>query len=111
MAPGCEPLAVRRMMDVLAPHVHGQSLAGAGGGGFLCLLTKEPRQKEALEAVLAKTEVPGGWSTLMGTGALPVAHQLTRATAVSPLGPAAQVQPPEGLKSTQSPLTPPILCS
>lgn len=60
MAPGCEPLAVRRMMDVLAPHVHGQSLAGAGGGGFLYLLTKEPRQKEALEAVLAKTEVPNG---------------------------------------------------
>ena len=66
MAPGCEPLAVRRMMDVLAPHVHGQSLAGAGGGGFLCLLTKEPRQKEALEAVLAKTEVLGGWGTLTG---------------------------------------------
>lgn len=62
MAPGCEPLAVRRMMDVLAPHVHGQSLAGAGGGGFLCLLTKEPRQKEALEAVLAKTEGLGNYS-------------------------------------------------
>lgn len=112
MAPGCEPLAVRRMMDVLAPHVHGQSLAGAGGGGFLCLLTKEPRQKEALEAMLAKTEVPGSWSMLTGGDrSLPVAHQLTRATAVSPLGPAAQVQPPEGLKSTQNPLTPPILCS
>ncbi|XP_020752313.2 L-fucose kinase isoform X2 [Odocoileus virginianus] len=62
MAPGCEPLAVRRMMDVLAPHVHGQSLAGAGGGGFLCLLTKEPRQKEALEAKLAKTEGLGNYS-------------------------------------------------
>ncbi|XP_046290676.1 L-fucose kinase isoform X1 [Marmota monax] len=62
MAPGCEPLAVRRMMDVLAPHVHGQSLAGAGGGGFLYLLTKEPRQKEALEAVLAKTEGLGNYS-------------------------------------------------
>ena len=35
MAPGCEPLLVRLLMDVLAPHVHGQSLAGAGGGGFL----------------------------------------------------------------------------
>lgn len=57
MAPGCEPLAVQRMMDVLAPYVYGQSLAGAGGGGFLYLLTKEPRQKEALEAVLAKAEV------------------------------------------------------
>ncbi|XP_048079455.1 L-fucose kinase isoform X2 [Ursus arctos] len=62
MAPGCEPLAVRRMMDVLAPHVHGQSLAGAGGGGFLYLLTKEPRQKEALEAILAKTEGLGNYS-------------------------------------------------
>lgn len=57
MAPGCEPLAVQRMMDVLAPYAYGQSLAGAGGGGFLYLLTKEPRQKEALEAVLAKAEV------------------------------------------------------
>lgn len=57
MAPGCEPLAVHRMMDVLAPYAFGQSLAGAGGGGFLYLLTKEPRQKEVLEAVLAKVEV------------------------------------------------------
>lgn len=62
MAPGCEPLAVRRMMDVLAPHVHGQSLAGAGGGGFLYVLTKKPRQKEAVEAVLAKTEGLGNYS-------------------------------------------------
>ncbi|XP_062032372.1 L-fucose kinase isoform X2 [Lepus europaeus] len=62
MAPGCEPLAVRRMMDVLVPYVHGQSLAGAGGGGFLYLLTKEPRQKDAVEAVLAKTEGLGNFS-------------------------------------------------
>lgn len=71
MAPGCEPLAVRRMMDVLAPHVHGQSLAGAGGGGFLYLLTKEPRQKEALEAVLAKTEVWCGRGMVSGAGQEP----------------------------------------
>ncbi|XP_010642728.1 L-fucose kinase isoform X1 [Fukomys damarensis] len=62
MAPGCEPLAVRRMMDVLAPYVHGQSLAGAGGGGFLYLLTKEPQQKEVVEAVLANTEGLGSYS-------------------------------------------------
>lgn len=81
MAPGCEPLAVRHMMDALAPHVHGQSLAGAGGGGFLYLLTKEPRQKEALEAVLAKTEVWSGWGMVIGaggTGTLITAYQLTR---------------------------------
>ncbi|XP_043837163.1 LOW QUALITY PROTEIN: L-fucose kinase [Dromiciops gliroides] len=56
MAPGCEPQAVRRMMDILKPYAYGQSLAGAGGGGFLYLLTKEARQKEVLERVLAKTE-------------------------------------------------------
>ncbi|XP_051627283.1 L-fucose kinase isoform X2 [Manacus candei] len=64
MAPGCEPLAVGHMMDTLRPHVHGQCLAGAGGGGFLYVLTKAPRQREALQQILAGTEVrcelPGG---------------------------------------------------
>ncbi|XP_062817746.1 L-fucose kinase isoform X1 [Anolis carolinensis] len=56
MAPGCEPLAVRRMMEVLEPLVLGQSLTGAGGGGFLCVLTREPRQQERLTKVLAKAQ-------------------------------------------------------
>uniref|UniRef100_A0A8C3JWJ8 L-fucose kinase n=1 Tax=Calidris pygmaea TaxID=425635 RepID=A0A8C3JWJ8_9CHAR len=60
MAPGCEPLAVGRMMEALRPHVYGQCLAGAGGGGFLYVLTKAPRQKEALHQILAKTEVKCG---------------------------------------------------
>ncbi|XP_051485160.1 L-fucose kinase isoform X2 [Apus apus] len=62
MAPGCEPLAVGRMMEVLQPHVHGQCLAGAGGGGFLYVLTRAPRQKEALHQILAKTEGLGNFS-------------------------------------------------
>ncbi|XP_068267235.1 L-fucose kinase isoform X3 [Nyctibius grandis] len=62
MAPGCEPLAVRRMMDALRPYVYGQCLAGAGGGGFLYVLTKAPRQKEALHQILAKTEGLGNFS-------------------------------------------------
>ncbi|XP_065497150.1 L-fucose kinase isoform X2 [Caloenas nicobarica] len=62
MAPGCEPLAVRRMMAALQPHVYGQCLAGAGGGGFLYVLTKAPRQKEALRQILAKTEGLGNFS-------------------------------------------------
>ncbi|NXK82762.1 FUK kinase, partial [Amazona guildingii] len=62
MAPGCEPLAVGRMMDALRPYVYGQCLAGAGGGGFLYVLTKAPRQKEALHRILAKTEGLGNFS-------------------------------------------------
>ncbi|XP_015134702.2 L-fucose kinase isoform X2 [Gallus gallus] len=62
MAPGCEPLAVGRMMDALQPYVYGQCLAGAGGGGFLYVLTKEPQQKETLHQILAKTEGLGNFS-------------------------------------------------
>ncbi|XP_044843401.1 L-fucose kinase isoform X2 [Mauremys mutica] len=62
MAPGCEPLAVRRMMDALQPYVYGQSLAGAGGGGFLYILTKEPSQKDFLQQILANTEGLGNFS-------------------------------------------------
>ncbi|OXB74073.1 UNVERIFIED_CONTAM: hypothetical protein H355_003136 [Colinus virginianus] len=62
MAPGCEPLAVGRMMDVLRPYVYGQCLAGAGGGGFLYVLTKIPQQKETLHQILAKTEGLGNFS-------------------------------------------------
>ncbi|XP_034281547.1 L-fucose kinase isoform X7 [Pantherophis guttatus] len=59
MAPGCEPLLVRQIMEVLQPHVYGQSLAGAGGGGFLCLVTKEPRNRVALQEILAEAAVLG----------------------------------------------------
>uniref|UniRef100_A0A669R9C9 L-fucose kinase n=1 Tax=Phasianus colchicus TaxID=9054 RepID=A0A669R9C9_PHACC len=62
MAPGCEPLAVGRMMDALQPYVYGQCLAGAGGGGFLYVLTKLPQQKETLHQILAKTEGLGNFS-------------------------------------------------
>ncbi|XP_077374005.1 L-fucose kinase isoform X2 [Festucalex cinctus] len=57
MAPGCEPASVRAMMEALRPLVLGQSLAGAGGGGFLCLLTRQPDQKDMVAGVLAG--VPG----------------------------------------------------
>ncbi|XP_029821347.1 L-fucose kinase [Manacus vitellinus] len=62
MAPGCEPLAVGHMMDALRPHVHGQCLAGAGGGGFLYVLTKAPQQREALQQILTGTEGLGNFS-------------------------------------------------
>ncbi|XP_032086652.1 L-fucose kinase [Thamnophis elegans] len=59
MAPGCEPLVVQQIMEVLQPHVYGQSLAGAGGGGFLFLVTKEPRNRVALQEILAEAAVLG----------------------------------------------------
>ncbi|KFO82822.1 L-fucose kinase, partial [Cuculus canorus] len=59
---GGEPVAVGRMMDALQPYVYGQCLAGAGGGGFLYVLTKAPWQKEALHQILAQTEGLGNFS-------------------------------------------------
>ena len=41
------------MMRLLEPHVHGQALCGAGGGGFLSIVTKEPMSCEAVRSVLA----------------------------------------------------------
>ena len=31
-----------------------QCLAGAGGGGFMVMITKEPNQKETIEEILTK---------------------------------------------------------
>ena len=45
------------MMEALEPHVYGQALAGAGGGGFMYLLTKEPNALENIKAALAQVEV------------------------------------------------------
>ncbi|KAM6970127.1 L-fucose kinase [Aplochiton taeniatus] len=62
MAPGCEPVAVRTMMDALRPLALGQSLAGAGGGGFLYLLTQKPQQQAAVSQVLNITPGLGDFS-------------------------------------------------
>lgn len=57
MAPGCEPAAVRTMMDALQPIALGQSLAGAGGGGFLFILTQDAQQEDNLRQILKSTQV------------------------------------------------------
>ncbi|XP_073327982.1 L-fucose kinase [Pagrus major] len=62
MVPGCEPASVRTMMEALRPLVLGQSLGGAGGGGFLYLLTREPRQRQAVLQVLNNTPGLGNFS-------------------------------------------------
>ncbi|XP_073233472.1 L-fucose kinase-like [Porites lutea] len=52
MAPGTEPDAIRDMMEALDPFVLGQTLTGAGGGGFLVLITKEPNMADKIRAVI-----------------------------------------------------------
>lgn len=61
MAPGCEPASVKAMMEALRPLVLGQTLAGAGGGGFLYLLTREPEQQKEVLRVLSSTPVRRCW--------------------------------------------------
>ncbi|KAB5565944.1 hypothetical protein PHYPO_G00247350 [Pangasianodon hypophthalmus] len=56
MAPGCEPAAVRTMMDALQPIALGQSLAGAGGGGFLFILTEHAQQEQNVRQILNSTQ-------------------------------------------------------
>ncbi|XP_074644571.1 L-fucose kinase-like [Tubulanus polymorphus] len=56
MATGCEPATVRTMMNALRPYTYGMSLAGAGGGGFLYVLTKEPNSADKIRAIL--TDLP-----------------------------------------------------
>ena len=57
IAPGSEPLFVRELMDRMAPHVYGQSLAGAGGGGFYFALLKEDSDKSLIENVISSVKV------------------------------------------------------
>jgi fucokinase len=46
------------MLKAMRPHAYGQSMAGAGGGGFMYVLTKQPNAAAEMEA-LVRAEVPG----------------------------------------------------
>ncbi|XP_071959092.1 L-fucose kinase-like [Antedon mediterranea] len=56
LATGCEPATVKQIMDALHPHVYGQILTGAGGGGFLCAVTKEPNGCDVVKNALKDFE-------------------------------------------------------
>ena len=49
MAEGCEPEFVKQMIESLDDLILGASLAGAGGGGFLAVITKEANAMNALQ--------------------------------------------------------------
>jgi len=56
LAPGSEPALVGALLEALKPYVLGASLAGAGGGGFLVALLREPSERS--EAIAAVRRVP-----------------------------------------------------
>ena len=61
MAEGCEPEFVAKMIASFDELIHGASLAGAGGGGFMAVITKEPNVRDKLRAQLDKLKlnIPG----------------------------------------------------
>ncbi|XP_064610503.1 L-fucose kinase-like [Liolophura sinensis] len=57
MAVGSEPVACTRMMTAIRPYAHGMVLAGAGGGGFLFIMMKNPNNpKDKVREILATVE-------------------------------------------------------
>ena len=57
MAPGSEPDTVKKLISVLEPFVYGSAMAGAGGGGFLYALTKEPNCKSKIQKFLDSADL------------------------------------------------------
>jgi fucokinase len=64
MAPMAEPEEVTSLIAALRPHIYGASLCGAGGGGFLVGIAREPRSHAALSRVLSSDPSTSGmqWS-------------------------------------------------
>jgi galactokinase/mevalonate kinase-like predicted kinase len=45
---------INAILDRARPYIYGAKLAGAGGGGFLMLLARDPEAAEALRAALSQ---------------------------------------------------------
>ena len=62
MAAGCEPDFIAALMAHLRAQglLLGCSLCGAGGGGFMALVTKEPDALGAVKAAVAELRAGGG---------------------------------------------------
>nr|XP_058947524.1 L-fucose kinase-like [Pocillopora verrucosa] len=54
MAPGSEPKAIKDLLEAVEPLSYGQAMSGAGGGGFIFVLTKEPNMVDKVKAVIKK---------------------------------------------------------
>jgi galactokinase/mevalonate kinase-like predicted kinase len=55
----CEPQHITALMEALRPLAHGMSICGAGGGGFLAIISKDPVSSKGtlktLEAVVKRS--------------------------------------------------------
>lgn len=59
MAEDAEPPIVQNILSLINPHIAGLSLAGAGGGGFICLLTKQPGMIDTIRKELVHLAADG----------------------------------------------------
>lgn len=57
LAPGCETATIAKLMAASRPFAYGMCMAGAGGGGFLYVLTKDANHKHLLMDILNTVEV------------------------------------------------------
>ena len=57
LAPGCETPTIAKLMAAARPFAYGMCMAGAGGGGFLYVLTKDTNHKHLLIDILDTVEV------------------------------------------------------
>lgn len=57
MAPGCESQTIASIMNALAPFMLGMCSAGAGGGGFIYGILRDPSQRDIAVDTLARQTV------------------------------------------------------
>ena len=51
---------INAILDRARPYIHGATLAGAGGGGFLMMVARDPEAAEALRSALSREPSAGG---------------------------------------------------
>lgn len=57
MAPGSLPKVVALFVDKIRDHIHGCSFAGAGGGGFMTIICKQPQDKYRIQQIIHTNKV------------------------------------------------------
>lgn len=57
MAPGSLPKVVALFVDKIRDHIHGCSFAGAGGGGFMTIICKQPQDKYKIQQIIHTNKV------------------------------------------------------